>query len=365
MPKRGRKAVFSLFCLIISLFGGVVGVRAAADDNFEALVTEIQEKQVMYPGSECLQPVQVLQARALTGTRSGELVTVNHDGRIFACGAAPVYQVGQRLVIYGGAGAEHYAVADVVRRPALVWLAVIFVALAVAVGRWRGLAALAGLAVSFLVIFYLVLPQIAAGANPVVVVILASLLIIPAIFVLAHGWNRKTIVAMIATLLSMIVTGILIAIFVSLARLTGLASEEAGFVQALSAQTINLKNLLIAGMLIATLGVLDDITVSQAAVVMELKAAQPELKFGQLYRRAMKVGRDHIASMINTLILVYAGASLPLLLLFLDSGQSLGLTLNFEIVAVEVVRTLTESVGLMLAVPVTTALAAWWGGGEF
>jgi uncharacterized membrane protein len=207
------------------------------------------------------------------------------------------------------------------------------------------------------VIFALILPQIEAGANPVLMVVMGSVIIIPIVFLLSHGWQKKTLVAIISTLFCMVITGILIIVFVDYANLTGLESEEAGFIKAMSADLINLKNLLIAGMLIAILGVLDDITVAQAGIVSELKAANPQLSGKELYQRAMKIGQDHIASMINTLILVYAGASFPLLLLFLRSGQGITLTLNFEVVASEIVRTLTGSLGLIMAVPLTTFLA--------
>jgi uncharacterized membrane protein len=154
-------------------------------------------------------------------------------------------------------------------------------------------------------------------------------------------------------------TSLLILFFVSLAKLTGLSSEEAGFLLAEHPSLFNLKNLLIAGMLVGTIGVLDDITVSKAAIVLELHATNHNLTWRQLYTRSMSIGRDHIASMINTLILVYTGASFPLLLLFEQSNQSLSLTLNYEIIAEEIIRTLTGSIGLIFAVPLTTLLAAF------
>ena len=228
---------------------------------------------------------------------------------------------------------------------------------ALTVGHWQGLTSLLGLAASFAVIFYYTLPQIAGGGEPITIVIISCLIIVPIIFILSHGFNKTTWVAMAGTILAMIITGLLIVFFVELAALTGLASEEAGFIIAQHGDLINMKNLLIAGMLFATLGVLDDVTISQAAIVEELKIANDNLGPWQLYRQAMKLGRDHIASMINTLILVYAGASFPLLLLFTYSAESLGLVLNLELIAEELVRTLTGSIGLIAAVPLTTVLA--------
>ena len=326
-------------------------------EYFEAKVEQItNEKSILHPGEVEPQIVQEMELVVTSGASKGAKIQVEN-------GNIPVaniqrYQPGDNLVLYQESIDGTYNIADYVRRPGLIILSVIFVIAAVIVGRWQGLTSLIGLGLSFLVIFLYILPKIAAGSNPILIVILGSLVIIPVIFLLSHGIGKKTWVAMAGTLIAMLITGALIVIFVNYTKLTGFSSEEAGFIQAMFPGLINMKNLLIAGMLIATLGLLDDITISQAAIVEELKKANPKLTFGKLYRQAMKVGRDHIASMINTLILVYAGASFPLLLLFINSQQSIGMTLNFEIVADEIVRTLTGSIGLILAVPITTALAA-------
>ena len=347
---------FLCFCLLWS--SAVVGGNVwAKEEYFEAQVTQVlEEKSVVNPGSDEPQVLQNLQLQITSGERKGETIQLEN-------GNLPVtqktkYESGDKVVVYHEPVNDNYLISDLVRRPTLVWLAVIFVVAAVVVGHWQGLTSLLGLGLSFVIIFYYVLPRIAAGGNPIVIVISSCLVIVPVIFVLAHGWHKKTWVAMTATLLAMLVTGGLIVLFVNQAGLTGMASEEAGFLAAMHPGLINLKNLLIAGMLVATLGVLDDVTVSQAAVVSELKQANPELTFGQLYSQASKIGRDHIASMINTLILAYAGASFPLLLLFVDSELDLNLTLNYEIIADEIVHTLTGSIGLIAAVPLTTALAA-------
>ncbi len=330
-------------------------------DSFEAQVIAITgEKTIQTPGSDQPQLVQSLELEVATGTRSGQIIQLEN-------GSLPLvnnrtYQPGDELVITASDG--NYYISDIVRRPSLILLFALFLAAAIIVGRRQGLTALLGLGASFLIIFFFVLPQIAAGANPILIVILACLVIIPLMFALSHGFNKKTLVAMIATLITLLITGLLIVIFVGAASLTGFSSEEAMFIAATSPNLINFQNLLIAGMLIATLGVLDDITISQAGIVAELKKTNPNLGFKELYKKAMRLGRDHIASMINTLILVYAGASFPLLLLFIQSEQALATTINYEIIADEIVRTLTGSLGLIIAVPLTTLLAAWtigWG----
>jgi uncharacterized membrane protein len=229
--------------------------------------------------------------------------------------------------------------------------------MAVFIGKWQGATSLVGMGLSFLVIFKFILPKISAGSDPVQIAILGSLVIIPATFILSHGLNKKTGIAIAGTLIALIITGVLAKAFVEAAKLTGFASEEAGFLQAYKPDLINIKGLLLAGIIIGVLGVLDDITVSQSAIVEQLKEANPRLKAGELYKKAMTVGKDHIASMVNTLVLVYTGAALPLLLLFVDNPHPFSEIVNYEIIADEVVRTLVGSIGLMLAVPITTFIA--------
>lgn len=159
-------------------------------------------------------------------------------------------------------------------------------------------------------------------------------------------------------MISLIITGILAAVFIEAAKLTGFASEEAGFLQVVGEGTINIKGLLLAGIIIGVLGVLDDITISQSAIVFQLKEANRNFNSKDLYKRAMNIGKDHISSMVNTLVLVYTGASLPLLLLFVNNPYPFSQVINYEIIADEIVRTLVGSIGLVLAVPITTLIAS-------
>jgi len=187
---------------------------------------------------------------------------------------------------------------------------------------------------------------------------MGSLIIIPVSFFLSHGINRKTLSAIAGTLIALTITGLLSYVFVEKAKLTGFASEEAGFLQNIMQGSVNIKGLLLAGIIIGVLGVLDDITISQSAIVFQLKEANSNFGFTQLYRRAMKVGQDHISSMVNTLVLVYTGAALPLLLLFIHNPHPFSEIINYELIADEIVQTLVGSIGLILAVPITTAIAA-------
>jgi len=207
------------------------------------------------------------------------------------------------------------------------------------------------------VLLAFVVPAILEGASPVAVAVAGSAAIALVNLYLAHGLNLQTSTAVVGTLASLALIGVLAAVFVAAADFSGLASEEASFVQAASGR-INLQGLLLGGIVIGSLGVLDDVTVTQASAVWELHGANPALGAAGLYRSAVRIGRDHIASTVNTLVLAYAGASLPLLILLVESRQPVGDVLTGEVIAVEVVRTLVGSVGLVAAVPVTTALAA-------
>lgn len=254
-------------------------------------------------------------------------------------------------------GKELLIVTDYVRKKPLIWLGVIFLILVIIIGRWRGVSSLLGLGVSFLLIFKYILPQISLGKDPVLVSIIGSLLIIPFTFYLSHGVNKKTTVAILGTFIALLITGFLAKIFVEITKLTGYASEEAGFLQVAKGGAINIRGLLLAGIIIGTLGVLDDITISQSAIVEQLKKANPKISKKEVFWRAMSIGQDHIASMVNTLILVYTGAALPLLLLFLDNPFPYSQVINYEIIAEEIVRTLVGIIGLIFAVPFTTFLA--------
>jgi len=274
----------------------------------------------------------------------------------------PRYQVGDKVLLnysYDPQGNEVFNILDFMRTDSMVWLFFIFVFLVVAIGKWWGVSSLLGLGISFLTILKFILPNIYAGHDPVLIAILGSLFIIPTTFYLSHGLNRKTTTAVFSTLIALLITGLLAKFFVDFAKLTGYASEQASFLQVTKEGIMNIKGLLLAGIIIGTLGVLDDITVSQAAVVQQLKDANPKISRTELFSRAMRVGQDHIASMVNTLVLVYTGAALPLLLLFIDNSQPFSQVINYEIITEEIIRTLVGSIGLISAVPLTTFFATY------
>jgi uncharacterized membrane protein len=248
--------------------------------------------------------------------------------------------------------------ADYVRLPALGWMAAAFALAIVATGRWKGLRSLLGLFFSLLVIIAYVIPHILAGEDPVRVSIIGSAILLAATLYLTYGWTLKTHASVFSMLIVLLLTGALAWVAIDVAHITGVGDENAMFLMQIPQVSINLRGLVLGGMIIGALGVLDDLVTTQSAAVFELHAANPDLGFGPLFRAAMRIGQDHVAATVNTLVLAYAGASLPMLLLFaLGNGRPLVLV-NAEFVAQEIVRTLVGSLGLIAAVPVTTAIAA-------
>ncbi|MET9888650.1 YibE/F family protein [Streptomyces sp. NPDC006465] len=250
-----------------------------------------------------------------------------------------------------------YSVTDANRKLPLTLLAGIFAVVVVVVGRMRGVMALIALAISFMILNFFILPAILQGSNPLVVAVVGSSAIMLIALYMCHGLSARTSVAVVGTLLSLVLIGILGSVFIDWAVLTGNTDDNTGLIHGLY-PSIDMSGLLLAGVIIGSLGVLDDVTVTQTSAVWELHEANPTMGWRGLYRAGIRIGRDHIASVVNTLVLAYAGAALPLLLLFSIAQSSVGTVANSELVAEEIVRTLVGSIGLVAAVPVTTALAA-------
>jgi uncharacterized membrane protein len=270
--------------------------------------------------------------------------------------------VGDRVVLAADPAAtsvdERYQLTDTQRGTSLGVLAVAFAVAVVALGRLRGLLALAGLAVSSVVLVGWLVPALLDGRPPVLTATVGASAIMLAVLLLAHGPGVRTATAIVGTAASLLLTLTLAGLFVEASSLTGLTSEEATFVQAIFGG-LDVRGLLLAGIVVGALGILDDVTVTQVSAVHEIRAADPTMSTRDLYRAGLRVGRDHVASLVNTLLLAYAGASLPLLVIFTTSGEGLVGTLTNGVVAEEIVRALVGSIGLVAAVPITTALAAF------
>ena len=274
--------------------------------------------------------------------------------------STPQFADGEKIVLgrYPGTEGSQYSFADRDRQFTLVWLAVLFAVAVVVLGRMRGMAALAGLVASIAVLLYFVLPAIIDGRDPVWVAVVAASAISFFALYLAHGFGAMTTVALLGTLASLALTAVPATAFSTLSRFSGFSTEEAIFLQGVGGGTVDLQGLILAGMIIGALGALDDMTVTQAAAVSELHDANPSMSARQLVGAGMRIGRDHVASTVNTLVLAYVGASMPLMLLFVLSRQALPDVANSEVVAIEIVRTLVGSIGLVASVPLTTWLAA-------
>ena len=330
------------------------------EETIEAVITDVREDKIIETDGKA-QLSQILQLLTTSGTIKGKKIQIE-NGNIPQKNVTK-FKVGDKVIVTATKnfeGKDVYYIQDYVRRDSLYLLFFVFLCVVLVIGTKKGISALLGMAFSFFVIFVFILPQISAGRDPILISIIASLFIVPITFFLSHGFNKKTIAAIIGTFIALIITGILATLFVNGARLTGFASEEAGFLDAEKNGLVNIKGLLLAGIIVSVLGILDDITVSQAAIVFQLKKLSPNLTFIELYSKAMEVGRDHIASVVNTLVLVYTGAALPLLLLFVNSERPFGQVINHELIAEEIIRTLVASIGLIFAVPITTLLTAYF-----
>lgn len=304
---------------------------------------------------------QTYTVRLLSGPNKDKEVTIKSSG-VQTIDKLEKHKVGEKIVVvktYSIDGTTIYDYADNYRLPALFLILGIFIFFVLLLGRLKGFGSLLGLMFSILVLGFFIVPQIAHGKSPLTVTIIGSLFIVCVSLYLAHGFNKRTNLSLLSTIITLVIAIIIAQIFVHMASLFGMGSEEAFFLQTTQFGDINLQGLLLAGIIIGTLGVLDDITTAQTAVVGELRFANPNLNKHELHKRALVVGKEHISSLVNTLVLAYAGASLPLFLLFSASQNTpIWFTINSQFISEELVRTLVGSLALILAVPISTYIAA-------
>jgi len=340
------------------------GVEDAEDRGYG---TEVEGRVLSVHETEC-GPEQEQLSEQLQADRCGDVVVRLSSGPdsgaeilvdIPAGPGAVAVEAGQEVVLIhtpDSVSEQQYHIVDHDRSSALWALVIAFALAVVAFGRWKGLRSLASLGLTFAVVLLFVVPAVLDGRSPMAVAIVGSAAIMLVSLYLAHGWNRTTTVAVLGTLASLVLTGVLAQAAVHLARLNGVLDEET---TSLAMQyPIDMSGLLLAGILIGSLGVIDDITVSQAATVDEVAKANPRWGRARLFRSGMRVGRDHLTSVVNTLVLAYAGASLPLLVLIAAAARPLGQVLTSQTIATEIVRSVVGTLGLIAAVPITTWLAA-------
>lgn len=360
-----KKFYYLVLLLTFLFFPQLIRAQELRAETLEGRVVNIIESGENLVNEQAF-PFQLLEILVERGSLKGSTIQVLNESGLDANNLTVVnyraYQLDDQLRIYTDFNQEEerfFLIEGLVKRQALFFLLILFVIAVVVVTGKLGLMALLGLIVSFLVISRVLVPMVLAGRAPLFSALISSLLIIPASFYLTHGFKSKTHSAVLATLISLLVTMLLAFYFVNLTNLTGFASEEAAFVSNLSQGQIDMLSLLFAGIMIGALGVLDDVTIGQASVTQQLRLANPKLDSWTLFLRSMQVGRDHVSSMINTLILVYAGSAMPLLILFFDGQHSFIDVIELEIVAEEIVKTLLSSIGLMLAVPLTSFLCVF------
>jgi uncharacterized membrane protein len=326
-------------------------------DLYTGTVTQVEEyvcPEQEFVFLERTGPCQIADIEILDGPAAGTVFTIDSGEEDY-----PAFRTGDRVrvgIAEMAEGEPLYFVADFARGMPLAVLFVLFVATVVAIGRWHGVRSLVGLGLSLALIVVFVVPAILAGERPFLVAVVGAFAIMVIILYLAHGFTIKTTSALVGTAAALGLTAVLGVAFVHLAQLTGFASEEARYARFVIEGGLDLRGLILAGLIIGALGVLNDVTVSQASTAFEVHGANPAQSFAEVFRRSMSVGRDHIAAVVNTLALAYVGAALPLLVLL--SGFPMGEVAEIEVVAEEIVRTLVGSIGLVAAVPFTTALAA-------
>lgn len=307
-------------------------------------------------------PYQKVQVQLLEGTEQGKTFIINH-GETTTLREEQKVKNGQTVVVLKTITSQKtlYQIVDVYRLDALLPIVIFFVIIVLVISRLKGLGSLIGLGISLAIIISFIVPMILNGEDPLITSIVGSFVIMLITMYISHGFTQKTHIALMATCIALVLTGVLAYLFVHFTSLTGFGSEDATSLQFGTTGTINFQGLLLGGIIIGTLGVLDDITTSLAASIKELAQTNNKLPFKQLFASGLRIGSDHIASLVNTLALAYAGAALPLFLFLVlnPSNQPLWFILNSELLVEEIVRTLAGSIGLILAVPLTAALSAW------
>jgi uncharacterized membrane protein len=344
--------------------GAPTRAQQAADIQLPPGTTYPDGRVVSVETYECgADPAQSLQCatavvEVLDGEGKGEFQQIELSPDVVASGV----EEGDTYVLTRDAGAEggpSYGFSDYARGTPIVVLAIAFAVVVGLVARLRGLLSLVGLGFAFFILFRFVLPGLLAEESPTLVSLVGASAIMFVVLYLAHGFSARTTTALVGTLFGLTLVAVMGTVAVDVARLTGLTSEETHTLQGYD-PTLNFSGLVLAGVVVAGLGVLNDVTITQASAIWQLNEVSPDLTWRELYRRGMFVGRDHIASTVYTIVFAYAGAALPLLLLFELYTRPVTVSLFSSAVAEEVVRTLVGAIALVLAVPLTTAVGAFF-----
>ncbi len=354
-----RTLKLMLLLVLLGQGGGMAIAQEVHQEVQEIVKAEVLEVVNEYErditGTDTTTLVQEMRIQLLEGRRRGEVVRLEND--LITLREGDKIFVTHLLAIDG---TEYYTFKDIERRGPLIVLFVLFVALVVWLSGRQGVRAVLSLGLSIAAILFLLIPALLAGYSPALVSLVIAGLILCCTLFLTHGFKPRVVITFLGTFGAVAVTCLIAYVSVTWMRFTGFTDDASVYLNFATGGTVDLSGLLLGGIIIGLLGVLDDVSITQASVVQELKTANRNFGFKDLYQRALRVGRDHVGSLVNTLALAYVGAALPLILLFSYSQSPIGIILNQEIVAAEIVRIIVGSIGLILAVPLTTAMAAWY-----
>lgn len=351
-----KTKILGIFITILALFPTFSVAQEVHNDfqgTWRGKVTEViskEEKDI--PGTNTKHIYQIIRAEVLSGPKEGEIIQIENDYLELKSGQKFYFNYN----VYVD-GAESYTVTNVDRRSGLMFLVIIFILAVLLFGGWQGLRSLLALVGSFLAIFYILMPGLINGWNPLVSSsIVAGAVLFVAIF-FTHGWNRESLVAYSGTMIAVLFTGLFATLSVYITALTGITADEAVYLNFNTSGTLDFTGLLLGAIIIGVLGVLDDIAVTQSAVVSELYDSNPDISKMEVYKRAIRIGREHVGALVNTLVLAYTGASLPVLMYLKTSDLSFETIINLEVFSTEIVRAIVGSVGLILTVPIVTILS--------
>ena len=353
------KSIYFLLFFVLIFFGSTKNVFAQNNtEYYKGVVKEVKDETL--PDNLLSQKVLI---EVLEGPEKGKFFNVDYS-KLNGLNTKDKLSINDQVVlekIINTNNESNYYISDKYRLNNLIYIFVFFILISFIFAKFKAITSLLGLAISFTIIFTFIIPNILNGSNPIFISLFGAFLIAVFSIYLAHGINKNTTIALISTLLTLSLATLMSFLFVGLAKLSGTGNEESMFLQLGSTSNINLYGLLLGGIIIGTLGVLDDVTTAQVAAVDEIYKANKNLKFLDLYKRGLNIGKEHIAALINTLVLAYAGASLPLMLLFfINTSVPVWVTINSEFIAEEIVRTIVGSSSLVLAVPISTLLSSFF-----
>lgn len=362
-----RKFLFTLLLILGLVFP--CSVSAQEGEVPEEVISKARVIEILYEGENpdvfdpsVVNQYQVVKIKILDGEDEGDQIIVRHGEQTKLMENQKV-KVGEEVVvtrIQKADGDIEYQIIDKYRLNGMLMMGLFFLVLVLLMSGWKGFGSFFGMLASLLVIVKYIVPQILAGQDPLRISIIGCLVILLVSIYLAHGFSKQTTIAVISTFITLVLAGVLSVVFVNVLHLSGFGNEDAYSLQFGQTANINFRGLLLGGMIIGFLGVLDDVTTGISATVFELHKNNPKIKLPELVGSALNVGREHISSLVNTLVLAYAGASLPIFLFIVLNPQNypLWFIVNSEMIAEEITRTLVGSMGLLFAVPITTLMAA-------